>query len=179
MGDNAKEEAAMTDPTQKESIADARARRLQQLADLLARILDTAIPIPGTRFSIGLDPLLGLIPGVGDALAGMVGTSILFIAARLNVPRIVMVRMCLNLLLNGVLGAVPGLGDAFSVWFQSNARNAALLRRVSSSPRASTATDWAFVLGLLLGTLLILLAAIAAVLWVIARLWVRPWPARR
>jgi hypothetical protein len=172
MGDNAPEtEARVAHRKQTEVIVDSEQQRLRRLADLLARILDKAIPIPGTRLSIGLDPLLGLIPGVGDALAGMIGTSILFIAARLRVPRIVMARMCLNLLLNGVVGAMPGLGDAFSVWFQSNARNAALLRRAGASPGAATSGDWAFVLGLLLGTVLVLVSAIAAVLWLVARLW--------
>jgi len=83
----------------------------------------------------------------------------------------VLVRMCLNLLLNGVLGTIPGVGDAFSVWFQSNVRNAALLRRASATERPSTITDWAFVLGLLLGTLALLLTMIVATLWLIARLW--------
>lgn len=79
--------------------------------------------------------------------------------------------MCLNLLLNGVLGAIPGAGDAFSVWFQSNVRNAALLRRASAAPRPSTITDWAFVLGLLAATLTLLLSAIIGILWLIAKLW--------
>ncbi len=140
-------------------------------AEFLARILDAAVRIPGTRLYVGLDPLIGLIPGLGDVLASLIGAAILVMAVRLRVPKIVLVRMCLNVLLNGVLGTVPGAGDAFSVWFQSNVRNAALLRRASAAPRPSTVTDWAFVLGLLLGTLALLLIMIAAILWLLVQLW--------
>lgn len=155
-----------------ESIADdPEVEALLASAEILARILDAAIRIPGTRVYIGLDPLIGLIPGFGDALASLIGAAILVMAVRLRVPRIVLVRMCLNLLLNGALGAIPGAGDAFSVWFQSNVRNAALLRRASAAPKPSTITDWAFVLGLLAGTLAILFAAILGIFWLIAQLW--------
>ncbi|MEO5955579.1 MAG: DUF4112 domain-containing protein [Nitrospiraceae bacterium] len=99
------------------------------MADLLAKILDTTVKIPGTPFYLGLDPLLGLIPGIGDLLANLMGTVILGLAARLQVPQIVIARMSLNLLINGTVGAIPIVGDLFSVWFRSHARNAELLRR--------------------------------------------------
>ncbi|MDE3117399.1 MAG: DUF4112 domain-containing protein [Nitrospirota bacterium] len=150
---------------------DPEAEALCESAELLAKILDHAIRIPGTNLYLGLDPLIGLVPGAGDLLASLIGAAILVIAVRLRAPRITLVRMCLNLLLNGVLGAVPGLGDVFSVWFQSNRRNAALLRRASGAPRAAVVTDWAFVVGLLAGTLLLLIGAILAVLWLVMGLW--------
>lgn len=151
--------------------ADPEAEALCESAELLAKILDRAIRIPGTNLYFGLDPLIGLVPGAGDLLASLIGAAILVTAVRLRAPRITLVRMCLNLLLNGVLGAVPGLGDAFSVWFQSNVRNAALLRRASVAPRAAGIMDWTFVVGLLTGTLLLLLGATLAVLWLVMRLW--------
>lgn len=113
---------------------DPEAEALCESAELLAKILDHAIRIPRTNLYLGLDPLIGLVPGAGDLLASLIGAAILVMAVRLRAPRITLVRMCLNLLLNGVLGAVPGLGDVFSVWFQSNRRNAALLRRASAAP---------------------------------------------
>lgn len=155
-----------------EDTNDPDRERLRAAADFLARILDRAIPIPGTNLSIGLDPLIGLLPGVGDTLASLLGSAILILAARLRVPKIVLFRMSLNMLLNGAIGAVPVVGDLFSVWFQSNARNAALLRRASaSSPRPSTFWDWAFVLGVLLVSLTLILIAAMAMVWLIARLW--------
>lgn len=151
--------------------ADPEAEALCESAELLAKILDHAIRIPRTNLYLGLDPLVGLVPGAGDLLASLIGAAILVMAVRLRAPRITLVRMCLNLLLNGVLGAVPGLGDVFSIWFQSNRRNAALLRRASDAPRAAALTDWAFVVGLLAGTLVLLIGAILAVLWLVMGLW--------
>jgi hypothetical protein len=151
--------------------ADPERELLVTTAETLAAILDSAVRIPGTRITVGLDPLLGLIPGVGDLLASLIGAAILGIAVRLRVPKIVLARMCLNLLLNGALGAVPGAGDAFSVWFRSNVRNAALLRRVVQVPHPTTAPDWAFVIGILGTTLALLIGAILAILWLLARLW--------
>lgn len=158
-------------PLEPEILVDGEAERLRASADFLARLLDSAFRIPGTRLTVGLDPLIGLVPGLGDALASLVGTLLLVLAVRLQVPRVVLLRMSLNILANGIGGAVPGLGDAFSFWFKSNQRNAALLRRASATPRPSTSGDWLFVGLVLLGTVAALVAAMALVLWVIARLW--------
>jgi hypothetical protein len=103
-------------------------------AEFLAKILDTSVRIPGTRIYLGLDPLLGLVPGIGDMLANLIGTVILILAARLQVPQIVIARMSLNLLINGIIGTIPILGDLFSVWFRSHARNAVLLREAATKP---------------------------------------------
>ena len=146
--------------------------RLRHYAEDLAGLLDTAIRIPGTPIRIGLDPLIGLIPGIGDVLASAIGSYILFLASRLAVPKIVIARMALNLILNGVIGAIPAAGDLFSVWFQSNVRNARLLRRHSSATvTPSTASDWVFVLGVLMAALAIIGGAMIGILWLIARLW--------
>ena len=125
--------------------------QIRALADFIARLLDSAFLIPGTRVRIGLDPLLGLLPGAGDIIANLIGSSILFLATRLRVPKIIMVRMALNMGLNTVIGVIPGFGDLFSVWFRSNEKNAQLLRRYTT-PSASQTTlgDWVFVVGLTL-----------------------------
>ena len=140
-------------------------------AELLARILDTTIKIPGTSFYLGLDPLLGLIPGLGDILANLIGTVILILAARLEVPRIVMARMSLNLLINGTIGAIPIFGDLFSVWFRSHARNAVLLREAAAKPDRTNHQDWLYVAGIIGGTIVLLLLAIAAVMWLVVKIW--------
>ena len=141
------------------------------VADMLAKALDTMVRIPGTSIYIGLDPLIGLIPGIGDALAGLVGAAILGIAARLRLPRIVLARMGLNLLINGIVGAVPVAGDVFSIWFRSHARNAALLREAAMRPDRETTPDWFYVAGIIGGTVLVMLMAIAFVMWLVAKLW--------
>ena len=140
-------------------------------AELLAKALDTTVKIPGTPFYLGLDPLLGLIPGIGDMLASLIGTVILILAARLGVPQIVITRMSVNLLINGTIGAIPILGDLFSIWFRSHARNAALLRRAATQPHRETQQARLYVAGIIGGTVVLLLLAIAAVLWIVVKVW--------
>jgi hypothetical protein len=140
-------------------------------AELLAKILDTTVKIPGTGIYLGLDPLLGLIPGIGDVLANLIGTVILILAARLHVPRIVITRMSLNLLINGTVGAIPIVGDLFSIWFRSHARNAELLRRAAAQPDRETQQARLYVAGIIGGTIVLLVLAIAAVLWIVVKLW--------
>jgi hypothetical protein len=104
-------------------------RSKEQSVEVLAHVLDDAVRVPGTRMRLGVDPLLGLLPVVGDALAGLVGAWVLVIARQLRVPWRVVGRMAWNIAKNGLIGAVPVLGDAYSFHFKSNALNAALLLR--------------------------------------------------
>jgi Domain of unknown function (DUF4112) len=140
-------------------------------AELLAKILDTTVKIPGTPFYLGLDPLLGLIPGIGDMLANLIGLAILILAGRLGVPQIVITRMSLNLLINGTIGAIPIVGDLFSIWFRSHARNADLLRRAAREPYRETWQARLYVAAIIGGTIVLLSLAIAAVLWIVVKLW--------
>jgi len=135
------------------------------MAELLAKILDTSIRIPGTPIYLGLDPLLGLIPGIGDILVNLIGTLILILAARLRLPQIIVARMSLNLLINGVVGAIPIAGDLFSIWFRSHARNAELLRRAVAQPYRETQQARLYVVGIIGGTVVVLLLAVTIVLW--------------
>ena len=150
---------------------DQAREHLLAIADILAKVLDTSIRIPGTSWSIGLDPLLGLIPGIGDVIANLIGTVILGIATRLQVPRVVLTRMSLNLLINGTVGAVPIVGDLFSVWFRSHARNAALLREAALKPDRETHADWFYVAGIIGGTVALLLLMVAFMVWLVYKLW--------
>ena len=145
---------------------------LRDSADSIARLLDSVVQIPGTSIRVGLDALLGLIPGLGDWIANGIGTTILFLAVKLHVPKIVIVRMAFNLGTNTLIGTIPGLGDMFSIWFRSNLKNARLLRRYTSK-RATRATpgDWLFVIGLLVGTFGIAIGTFALILWGFQILW--------
>jgi Domain of unknown function (DUF4112) len=150
---------------------DEAREHLITIADMLAKVMDTTIRIPGTSWYIGLDPLLGLIPGIGDVLANLIGTIILGLATRLQLPRIVLARMSLNLLINGTVGAVPIAGDLFSVWFRSHSRNAALLRDAAMKLDRDTHDDWFYVAGIIGGTVALLLLMIAFIIGLVYQLW--------
>ena len=104
-------------------------RTKEQQAEAIAHVLDDILTLPGMHIRMGADPLLGLIPIIGDALATLLGAAILVIARQLNVPWGVVGSMAFNQLKNGLIGAVPFIGDAYSFYFKSNAVNAAQLLR--------------------------------------------------
>src|SRR5438105_4275030 len=104
----------------------------------IARFMDDVFVIPGTNIRFGLDPLIGLIPGFGDAAGAVISTLLLIQGGRAGVPKIVLMRMAMNVFINTALGAVPFVGDAFSVFFKSNVRNLALLERHAVAGRRST-----------------------------------------
>ena len=131
----------------------------------LTRWMDEAIRVPGTPFRIGLDGLLGMIPGVGDLAGGLVSSSFIVAAARLGAPPAVLARMGLNIGLDALVGAVPFLGDLFDFGWKANRRNLDLLERHVADPaaavRSSRAVVGATVAGVLAITLLALTGAIA------------------
>ncbi len=90
---------------------------------------DTAFILPGTNVRFGVESLLRLVPGIGDAVASLLSCYLLYEARRLGVPRLLFARMLANVVLEGTVGAVPVAGDAFDVFFRANRRNVALLRR--------------------------------------------------
>jgi hypothetical protein len=96
--------------------------------DMLATLFDTAMLIPGTNIRFGLEALLRLWPGVGDAAASALSLYLLYEASRLGVPRLLLARMLMNVVIEGTVGAIPLAGDAFDVFFRANRRNVALLR---------------------------------------------------
>jgi hypothetical protein len=103
-------------------------------ARALARILDSAVGVPGTKIRVGLDAILGLIPGAGDAVSAALSGYIILAAARAGASKPVLLRMVGNVVLDTVIGAVPVLGDLFDVAFRANARNVALLERHGVDP---------------------------------------------
>jgi hypothetical protein len=93
----------------------------------IARLLDSSIRIPGTRFRVGIDPLLGLIPGVGDFAAATLSTYIVVQAKRLGAPQPILARMAGNVVIDWLIGTVPLVGDIFDFGFKCNTRNIRLL----------------------------------------------------
>ena len=105
--------------------------RLKQLAWLL----DSSIPIPGTRFSIGIEALIGLFPFIGDLVGVLLSSYILGEAARLGAPKSVLLRMSGNVALEGVVGIIPFAGDVFDAAYKANQRNVRLLEAWLDEPR--------------------------------------------
>jgi hypothetical protein len=103
-------------------------------ARTLTRLLDSAARIPGTGIRFGLDPLLGLVPGLGDVAGAVLAGYLVLLAERLGAPRAVVLRMLGNVAADTVGGTIPVLGDAFDVAFKSNTRNLALLERALDVP---------------------------------------------
>jgi hypothetical protein len=112
-----------TSYTNPESRREALAR-----LDRLARVFDTAFVVPGTKIRFGIEAVMRLVPGIGDAAASALSCYLLYEAHRLGVPPRIFARMLLNVAIEGTAGAVPFLGDAFDVAFRANRRNVALLR---------------------------------------------------
>lgn len=142
------------------------------VARFLADLLDQRFTIPGTSIRIGLDPIISLIPGIGDLLANLTGSLILVIAAQLGVSKIVLVRMGLNIAINTVIGAVPIFGDIISIWFRSNVKNVALLERsLRGHTKRAALGDWLFVILLIVGLLVLMCGIVVAALWLFKQLW--------
>ncbi|MCB1521374.1 MAG: DUF4112 domain-containing protein [Hyphomicrobiaceae bacterium] len=98
--------------------------RLERLANLM----DSAFTLPGTRIRLGLDSLIGLVPGIGDTAAILPAAYVIFSAHKLGAPGHIIARMMANSGIDLLVGSVPLLGDLFDVRFKANRRNVALLR---------------------------------------------------
>lgn len=93
----------------------------------LAWLLDSSIPVPGTRWTVGIDALIGLVPVLGDVAGMLLSSYILLQAVRLGAPKRVLARMALNIAVEGLVGSIPLLGDLFDAGFKANQRNIRLL----------------------------------------------------
>ena len=143
----------------------ARAKELS-LVRFLADLLDQRFTIPGTSIRVGLDPIIGLIPGIGDILANIAGSAILIVAAQFGLPKIVLLRMGLNVALNALIGAIPVVGDVFSIWFRSNIKNVQLLERhVGTARRRPSVGDWLFVLAFVAVLLALIAGLVVVIIW--------------
>lgn len=148
--------------------ADETRRRLQQFAWLL----DSSIPIPGTRLTIGLEALIGLIPVLGDLIGVALSSFILAEAHRLGVNRAVLLRMSFNVALEGVVGIIPFAGDVFDAAFKANQRNVKLLGDWMDRPDRAKRGSRTFLLWLLIGLAAVLglcgFAAFVLIRWLVS-----------
>jgi hypothetical protein len=128
----------------------------------IAQLLDSAFTVPGTSYRVGLDPILGLVPGIGDLVSPLFTIGILWQAYDLGVPKVVQLRMLINVAIDAFVGAVPLAGDLFDFVWKANVKNLALLERHTEQEHRATAGDWLFV-----AVLTLLVVALAAIPFVI------------
>jgi hypothetical protein len=149
--------------TERPRIEDRRARNFDALRRM-ARLFDAAFRIPGTNITFGLDPLLGLIPGIGDLASPVLTMAMLWQAVQFRVPKVVLARMVLNSLIDAGIGAIPLLGDLFDFAWKANEWNMALLERHAMAGRPATSFDYLFVILCIVFVALIALVPLV-VLW--------------
>lgn len=127
----------------------------------LARLLDAAVGIPGTKIRFGLDALIGLVPGVGDLAGAAMSGYIVLTAARLGTPKPVLLRMVMNVAIDALIGAVPLIGDLFDVGWRANTRNTALIDKYLEAPVATKKSSIGVVAGVAALLVLVAIGAIA------------------
>jgi hypothetical protein len=117
----------MTATTMNATMTAAERAKLLKRLTRIARIMDTAIGIPGTRFRIGADSIIGLIPGAGDLVGLAISAYTLMLASQIGAPKPLLVKMAANIAIDTGLGSIPVLGDIFDMYFKSNSRNLQML----------------------------------------------------
>lgn len=134
-----------------------------QRARAMARLLDSAARVPGTNIRFGLDAVLGLVPGLGDAAGAAFSGYLILLGSRTGLPKHVITRMVANVAVDTIVGAVPVLGDLFDVAWKSNSRNLALLEEFSApaAREKSAAASW----GVVIAAITILALLLAGGIW--------------
>jgi len=154
--------------TSQRAQIDKSLERLGWLMDDLFRV-----PVLGWRF--GLDALIGLIPGFGDTTTSLVSFYILATAVRYRVPKITMLRMALNIVIDYLVGSIPIVGDLADAWWKSNQMNLALLRKRATvsaeEARSGRFSDWLFVGGLIVGLAALAIGSAAVSLYLLSKLF--------
>ena len=157
----------MDSVTRLRPLTAGQVQRLKALKHV-ARLLDSAFVVPGTEMRIGLDPLLGLVPGLGDLASPLFAIALLWQSRDLGIPRVVQLRMIFNVAIDALVGLLPVAGDLFDFAWKANNKNIALLERYAYEQRRPSAGDWLFVIGAIV--LLVIIAAVPFLLtgWLIA-----------
>lgn len=137
----------------------------------LTWLMDNSIPIGG-KYSIGLDPIIGLVPGIGDLIGALVSSFIILQAHRAGVPRATILRMMANVGIDAAVGALPFLGDIFDFAFKANRRNLELYRTSIAGTHA-VKRDYGFLLVILLGLAILLAVPILVIAWLASVLFQR------
>jgi len=148
--------------TRPRALTPGQEQRLKALRGL-SRLLDSAFVVPGTRYRIGLDPILGLVPGLGDLTSPLFAITLLWQSRDLGIPRVVQLRMIFNVAIDALVGLLPVAGDFFDFAWKANDRNIGLLERHAYEHRPPMLADWLFVTAAI-----VLLLVIASVPFLLA-----------
>ncbi len=139
-------------------------------SDRLADLLDSKFTIPNTDIRFGIDPLLGLVPGAGDWLAGVISLYFLILAAIRGGKASVMGRMFINILLDVLIGSIPLVGEVFDVYWKANVRNAKILQELEDDPVRTTTESRLWIWFVLIQFVVLLLGVLFLITWLIAKL---------
>jgi hypothetical protein len=155
-------------PLEGPIIAQARPAKVPDWVENLAWLMDSSIPI-GKRWSIGLDGIVGLFPGVGDLAGALVSALIVASATQAGLPRAAVGRMMANVAVDTLLGGIPFLGDLFDFAFKANAKNIQIYREHLEG-RQQTVRNWTFTFWVVLALLALMAIPIAAFVYIVRRL---------
>ena len=144
-------------------------RRGLELLRRWARIFDSAFRVPGTNIRFGIDPIIGLVPGVGDLASPVLSLFMIWQGLRMGVPKIVLARMMFNALIDGLSGVVPVFGDLFDFGWKATEWNLALLERHAMPGQRPTSFDYVFVI------LCCVVIVVVAVLPLLLIVWGLSW----
>jgi hypothetical protein len=136
-----------------------------------ARLLDSRFRIPGTNIRFGLDPILSLVPGLGDLASPVFTAALLAQVFRQRLPRVVVMRMLLNALIDAAIGAVPIAGQLGDIFFRANVRNLALLERHADPTRPPERGDYVFVMAVLVAFGFVVAIPVIVAIWLASLLW--------
>jgi hypothetical protein len=138
------------------------------------RLLDTRYRVPGTSIRFGWDPIVGLIPWAGDVVTALFACALVLQAHQMRLPKVVQIRMLMNVGIDVLVGIVPLVGDVADVFWKANSRNMAILEAHAAQPRPATAGDWLFVIGVVALLLAVALIPIAVMYWLLHVVLNRP-----
>ena len=139
-----------------------------QTLERLEILLDEAVRVPGTGIRFGIDGIIGLVPGLGDVLAGLLSLVIPVAAWIRGVPYITLARMAVNIGIGVLVGTIPIFGDIFDIAWKPNRRNYRLLRLHLGEPRRHTWRDWAFLACLVMSLAAVFAVPVVLVIWALA-----------
>ena len=133
--------------------------------------MDEAVTIPGSKLKVGLDPIIGLIPGVGDLSSAAIGGYILHAANKLGVPTVVMVRMLFNLVIDALIGIIPVVGDYLDVLYKANSKNVALVEQAVLNRENTARASWWRLTAVFAAFILIVLGGFVGAVFLAKWIW--------
>ncbi len=136
----------------------------------MRRWLDEAFRVPGTKIRFGWDPIIGLVPWIGDVTTALLSCALIVQAHHMRLPRVVQLRMLFNVGIDLFVGAIPVLGDVADVFWKSNSKNFALLERHADMARPASAADWLFVTAIIGAIVAIALVPLLVLYWLVSLL---------